>query len=144
MKLQGHVPPLSVLHCLFCSLRVEFLVLACPFLTARNARQAQFRLAFNLSCVRPQSIQLSARVQFPRVQCSEARPIFDKMCVQFSKNARPIFESERSPCHAQNGASNFRFFNPASNFFARPIFERARVQFFMLEKLTKMKSWTHC
>ena len=48
------------------------------------------------------------------------------------------------PFHAQNGASKFRFFNPASNFFARPIFERARVQFFMLEKLTKVENWTHC
>ena len=57
---------------------------------------------------------------------------------------RPIFESETQPFHAQNGASNFCFFDPASIFFARPIFERARVQFFMPEKLTKMKNWTHC
>ena len=66
------------------------------------------------------------------------------MRVHFFKNVRPISESETQPFHAQNGASNFRFFNPASNFCARPIFERARVQFFMLEKLTKMKKWTHC
>ena len=89
------MPPLSVLHCLFCSLGVQFLVLACPILTARNPREAQFRLASNVSCVWLQSIQWPACVQFPRTQRSEARPFSDKMrvqfCVQFPNQKRNLF-----------------------------------------------------
>ena len=135
------MPPLSVLHCLFCSLGVQFLVLACPILTARNPRQAQFRLASNVSCVWLQSIQWPACVQFPRTQRSEARPFSDKMrvqfCVQFSNQKRNLFMPKMA-------RPIFVFLTPRPFFFVRPIFERARVQFFMLEKLTKMKNWTHC
>ena len=131
---------MSVLHCLFCSLGVQCLVLACPILLERNPRQAQFQLASNVSCVWLQSIQWPACVQFPRTQRSEARPFSDKMCVQFCVQ----FPNQKCNLFMPEMARPiFVFFNPASNFFVRPIFERARVQFFMLEKLTEMKNWTH-
>lgn len=59
-----------------------------------------------------------------------------QFCVQFPNQKRNLFMPKM--------ARPIFVFLTRVHFFARPIFERARVQFFMLEKLTKMKNWTHC